>query len=374
MIVTSWFLTHSTRPRTKSELASIHEPSELMNLGDIVEKSGTLVGRDAMARPKVYITRMIPEAGIDLLRQTCDVKVNLEDRPLTRSELLENVCGQEGVIGLLTDRIDAGFLDAAEGIKGYANYAVGFDNIDIQEATKRKVPVSNTPDVLTDATAEMAWAFLLAVARRVIESDRMMRSGAWNGWGPLQFIGGDVTGKTLGILGPGRIGTAMALMSKGFRMKVLYTDSSPEKTNAVLEKELGARKVDFDQLLEGSDFISIHVPLLPQTRHLFNATAFKKMRKTAYLINTARGPVIDEADLVQALKKREIAGAALDVYEFEPEVAEGLVALDNVVMTAHTASATVSSRTNMALLAAQNLLAMLKGERPPTCLNPEIYE
>jgi glyoxylate reductase len=327
-----------------------------------------------MARPKVYVTRMIPEAGIDLLRQTCDVEVNLEDRPLTRAELLENVRGKEGVVGLLTDRIDAGFFDAAKGIKGYANYAVGFDNIDIQEATKRKVPVSNTPDVLTDATAEMAWALLFAVARRVIESDRMMRSGAWNGWGPLQFLGGDVTGKTLGILGPGRIGTAMALMSKGFRMTVLYTDSSPEKTNPVLEKELGARKVDFDQLLEESDFISIHVPLLPQTHHLFNATAFKKMRKTAYLINTARGPVINEAHLVQALKTREIAGAALDVYEFEPKVADGLVGLDNVVTTAHTASATVSSRTNMALLAAQNLLAMLDGKRPPTCLNPEIYE
>jgi len=251
---------------------------------------------------------------------------------------------------------------------------VGFDNIDLKEATKRKVPVSNTPDVLTDATAEMAWALLFAMTRRVVESDKAMRSGVWNGWGPLQFIGGDVTGKTLGIVGPGRIGTAMALMSKGFKMKVLYTGASPGEINPVMEKELGARRVDLDELLEGSDFISIHVPLEPETRHLFDSGAFKKMKKTAYLINTARGPVINEADLVQAIKDREIAGAALDVYELEPKMAEGLAALDNVVTAAHTGSATVSARKNMALLAARNLLAMLKGKRPPTCLNPEIYE
>jgi glyoxylate reductase len=317
---------------------------------------------------------MIPEAGIELLKETCDVEVNPEDWPLTRAELLENVRGRQGVIGLLTDRIDSEFFDAAAEIKGYANYAVGFDNIDIREATRRKVPVSNTPDVLTDATAEMAWALLFAVARRVVESDQVMRSGAWSGWGPLQFIGGDVTGKTLGILGAGRIGTAMALMSKGFRMRVLYTDSSAEKTNPVLEKELGARRVGIEELLEQSDFISIHVPLRVETCHLFDSTAFKKMKKTAYLINTARGPVINEADLVAALKDKEIAGAALDVYEFEPKMTEGLVALDNVVTAAHTGSATVSARKNMAILAARNLLAMLSGKRPPTCLNPEIYE
>jgi glyoxylate reductase len=327
-----------------------------------------------MIKPKVYVTRMIPEAGVDLLRGTCDIEVNPEDRPLTRQELLENVKGRQGVIGLLTDKIDSEFFDAASEIKGYANYAVGFDNIDIPEATRRKLPVSNTPDVLTDATAEMAWALLFAVARRVVESDQVMRSGAWSGWGPLQFIGGDVTGKTLGILGAGRIGTAMALMSKGFKMKVLYTDSSSDKTNPVLEKELGARSVDFEALLEESDFISIHVPLRPDTRHLFNADAFKKMKKTAYLINTARGPVINETDLVEALKEGEIAGAGLDVYEFEPKMAEGLAALDSVVTAAHTGSATASARREMAILAARNLLAMLSGKQPPTCLNPEIYE
>lgn len=326
-----------------------------------------------MAKPSVFVTRMIPKEGIELLNETCDVEVNPEDRPLTRAELLEKVRGRQGVIGLLTDRIDGEFFEAAEGIKGYANYAVGFDNIDIPAATRRKVPVSNTPDVLTDATAEMAWALLFAVARRVVESDRAMRSGAWTGWEPLQFIGGDVTGRTLGILGAGRIGTAMAMMSKGFRMKVLYTDSSPEKTNPMLEAELGAKKVLFETLLEESDFISIHVPLRPETRHLFDAAAFKKMKKTAYLINTARGPVVKEADLVEALKQGEIAGAALDVYEFEPRMTDGLAALDNAVTAAHTGSATVSARKNMAILAARNLLAMLSDKKPPTCLNPEIY-
>jgi len=327
-----------------------------------------------MARPKVYVTRRIPQAGIDLLRETCHVQVNPEDRPLIREELLENVQDRQGVMGLLTDKIDAEFFDAAKAIKGYANYAVGFDNIDLEEATKRKIPVTNTPEVLTDATAEMAWALLFATARRVVESDRVMRSGTWSGWGPLQFIGGDVTGKTLGIVGPGRIGTAMALMSKGFKMKVLYSGASAEETNPVLEKELGATSVSFEKLLESSDYISIHVPLNAQTRHLFSASAFKKMKRTAFLINTARGPVICEADLVEALTKGEIAGAGLDVYEFEPKMAEGLAALNNVVTAAHSGSATVSSRTNMALLAARNLLAMVEGMRPPTCLNPEIYE
>ncbi|TFG38177.1 MAG: D-glycerate dehydrogenase, partial [Syntrophobacterales bacterium] len=234
-----------------------------------------------------------------------------------------------------------------------------------------KIPISNTPGVLTDATAEMAWALLFSVSRRGIESDRLIRSGNWKGWGPLQFIGGDVTGKTLGIAGAGRIGTAMALKSKGFAMTVLYSDTF---TNATLEEELGATKVTFSELLEESDFVSIHVPLMPETYHLFNADVFKKMKRTAYLINTSRGPVVNEAELVEVLRLRVIAGAGLDVYEFEPEIAEGLADLDNVVITPHTASATISSRTNMSLKAAENLLAMLRRERPPDCVNPEIYD
>ena len=323
-----------------------------------------------MAKFNVYVTRLIPVEGLTLLREVCNVEINPEDRPLTREELLRNVRGRDGVITLLTDRIDGEVMDAAKGIKGFANYAVGFDNLDVRAATERKIPLSNTPGVLTLATAEMAWALLFAVARRLIESEKVMRSGTWPGWGPMQFIGGDVTGKTLGIVGAGRIGTAMALMSKGFAMRVLYTD---EVANPVLEKELGARKVPFEELLRESDFVSVHVPLMPSKRHLFNARTLALMKPTAYLINTSRGPVIHEAELVEALRRNVIAGAALDVYEFEPKMVPGLAELTNVVLAPHTASATRSSRSGMSIKAATNLLAMLRGERPPDCLNPEIY-
>jgi glyoxylate reductase len=324
-----------------------------------------------MDKPNVYVTRMIPPEGIDLLKKHCNVEINGEDRPLKRDELLKNVKGKDGILCLLTDRIDGEVFDTALTAKGFANYAVGFDNIDVEEATKRRIPISNTPGVLTDATAEMAWALLFAVCRRVVESDRFMRTGEWGGWGPLQFIGGDVTGKTLGIIGAGRIGTAMALKSKGFAMKVLYADAV---TNEVLEKEVGARKVSFEQLIKQADYVSLHVPLLPETRHLINGEVLRKMKPTAYLINTSRGPVVNEAELVAALREGEIAGAAIDVYEFEPRMVAGLTDLDNVVITPHTASATTDARTNMAVKAANNLLAMLKGKRPPDCVNPEIYE
>ena len=323
-----------------------------------------------MTRPNVYITRLIPDRGIKLLEKTCEVEINPHDRALTREELLQQIKGRDGVVGLLTDKIDGEFFDTAAGIKGYANYAVGYDNIDVPEATRRGVPVSNTPDVLTHATADMAWSLLFAVARRIPETQKIMRSGTWPGWGPLQFIGADVTGKTLGIAGAGRIGTAMALKSIGFKMPVLYTDAVQ---NPVLEKELSARRVDFAELLKESDFISVHVPLLAETRHMFNAEAFEMMKPTAYLINTSRGPVIKESDLVQALKNKVIAGAALDVYEFEPKMVEGLAELDNAVTTPHTASATTDAREGMAVLAAQNLLAMLEGKEGPSCLNPEVF-
>ncbi|MGC9325528.1 MAG: 2-hydroxyacid dehydrogenase [Desulfomonilia bacterium] len=324
-----------------------------------------------MARPKVYITRIIPREGIDLLEQHCRVEVNPEDRPVWRRELLSAVHDADGILCLLTDRIDAAVFDAAKNAKGFANYAVGYDNIDVAEATKRGIPVSNTPGVLTDATSELAWALLFSTARRIVESDRFVRSGKWNGWGPLQYIGGDVTGKTLGVLGAGKIGTAMALKSKGFDMKVLYTDT---RSNEVLEDLLGARRASFDELVVESDFISIHVPLTEDTYHLFDAEVFSKMKPTAYLINTSRGTVVNEKDLVDALQARRIAGAALDVFEFEPDISQGLAELVNVVITPHIGSATISSRTNMAIKAAQNLLAMIRGELPPDCVNPEVFE
>ena len=325
-----------------------------------------------MSRPRIFVTRRIPEAGLTRLRAGFDVVVNPDDRPLTTEELHRGVADADAVIGLLTDRIDAAFFDAAPNLKGYANYAVGYDNIDVAEATRRGIPVSNTPDVLTMATAELAWALLFAVARRVVETDAVMRSGAWTGWGPLQFIGADVSGRTLGIVGAGRIGTAMARMSAGFSMRVLYTSSSSR--NEELERDLGARRVDFDELLRESDFISIHTPLRPSTRHLFNAEAFRKMKNTAILINTGRGPVIKEDDLVAALHSGEIGGAGLDVYETEPRMAEGLKDCPNAVLLPHIGSATHSARDNMALLAAENIEAMLAGTKPPTILNPEVLK
>ncbi|GAK49827.1 glyoxylate reductase [Candidatus Moduliflexus flocculans] len=324
-----------------------------------------------MNRPKIYITRLIPQFGIDLLKATCDVEINPHDRPLTRQELLAQIKGRDGIVTMLTDKVDAEFLDAAAGVKGVANFAVGFDNMDVKEATKRGVPLSNTPGVLTNATAEMAWALLFAVCRRVVESDGVMRAGQWPGWAPLQFIGGDVTGKTLGIVGAGRIGAAMARKSRGFDMPVLYCDADQ---NEKLEQELDAKKVEFEELLAASDFISVHVPLLPETRHLFGAKQFKMMKKTAYLINTSRGPVINEAELVDALKNGDIAGAGLDVYEFEPKMVDGLKDLNNVVVAPHTGSASVSAREGMSRLVAENILAMVAGTPAPTCLNPEIYK
>jgi glyoxylate reductase len=325
-----------------------------------------------MSRPRIFITRRIPEAGLARLRAGFDVVVNPDDRPLTTEELHRGVADADAAIGLLTDRIDAAFFDAAPNLKGYANYAVGFDNIDVAEATRRGIPVSNTPDVLTMATAELAWTLLFAVARRVVETDAVMRSGVWTGWGPLQFIGADVSGRTLGIVGAGRIGTAMARMSAGFNMRVLYTSSSSR--NEELERDLGARRVDFDELLCESDFISIHTPLRPSTRHLFNADAFHRMKNTAILINTGRGPVIKEDDLVAALRSGEIGGAGLDVYEMEPRMAEGLKDCPNTVLLPHIGSATHSTRDNMALLAAENIEAMLAGTKPPTILNPEVLQ
>lgn len=321
-------------------------------------------------KPQVYVTRMIPRQGIELLQTVCDVEINPEDRPLSRAELLAKIGDKDGVIGLLTDRIDAGFFDAAPKLRGYANYAVGYDNIDVAEATRRGIPVSNTPGVLTDATAELAWALLFAVARRVVESDTVMRAGGWSGWGPLQFLGADVCGRTLGIVGAGRIGTAMALMSRGFRMPVVYSSSSGRR-NEVLEKELGAKLVSFEELLAQADYVSLHAPLTPQSRHLFNAETFRRMKSSAIIVNTGRGPLIKEDDLVVALREGWIAGAGLDVYEFEPRMAEGLAALPNTVLLPHIGSATTSTRENMALMAARNLLAMLAGDRPETCLNPE---
>ncbi|MDZ7267086.1 MAG: D-glycerate dehydrogenase [candidate division KSB1 bacterium] len=321
---------------------------------------------------KIYVTRPIPQAGLDLLRAAHPgFEMNHEDRVLTRAELLDRVRGCDGLLTLLTDRIDAELLDAAgPQLKVVANYAVGFDNIDLQAATARGILVTNTPGVLTEATADHAWALLFAIARRIPESERFLRAGKFKGWGPLMFLGGDVTGCTLGIVGAGRIGHAMALRSRGFNMRVLYTDETP---NPVLEQEIGARRVPLPELLRESDYVSLHVPLLPGTRHLINADTLRLMKPTAYLINTSRGPVVDEAALAAALRQGRLAGAALDVFENEPAVHPDLLTLENVVLTPHTASATIATRGKMATMAANNLLAGLRGERPPNLVNVEVW-
>ena len=320
---------------------------------------------------KIFVTQPIPQAGLDVLRQAYpEYQMNSEERILTRGELLNDIKGADALLTLLTDKMDAEILDAAgPRLRIVANMAVGYDNIDMKAATFRGIMVTNTPGVLTDATADHAWALLFAIARGIPESERYLRAGKFKSWGPLLFLGGDVTGRTLGIIGAGRIGYAMAMKSRGFNMKVLYTGRS---SNTKLESEIGARRAGLKELLRQSDFVSLHVPLKPETTHLIDAAALSLMKPTAYLINTGRGPLVDEAALAEALKKGDIAGAALDVFEKEPEVHPGLLALDNVVLTPHIASATIDSRSRMAVMAAENLVEGLAGRKPPNLLNPEV--
>jgi len=318
----------------------------------------------------VYVTRQIPEEGINILKKFCQtVEVNPHDRPLTYDELFRQVKGRDAILTMLSDRVDAALMNEAKSLKVIANYAVGYDNVDVKAATTKGIIVTNTPGVLTDSTADMAWALLFSIARRIVEGDKLTRAGKFIGWAPLMLLGGDLIGKTLGIIGAGRIGTAMAMRSRGWYMKVFYTTHS--NRNAVLEEMLGAKRVDLETLLKESDFISIHTSLSEKTRHLIGAKELSLMKNTAYLINTARGAVIDEAALVNALKNRQIAGAGLDVYEEEPRLKPGLAELDNVVLAPHLGSATIETRTKMAVMAAENIIAVLNKQKPKNCVNPE---
>lgn len=321
---------------------------------------------------KIYVTRVILQPGLDILHKHFKhVAVNTADHLLSREEVLANVKGLDGLLPLLTERIDGEVMDAAgPQLRVIANHAVGFDNIDVAAATRRGILVTNTPGVLTDATADFAWALLFAVTRRIVEADAFTRALKYKGWGPMMYLGGDITGRTLGIVGAGRIGQAVALKSRGFNMPVLYCGDP----NQVIEKELGARKVAFERVLAESDFVTVHVPLQDDTRHMFNAAAFKKMKKTAYFINTSRGPVHDEAALVKALQDGEIAGAGIDVYEEEPKIHPELIRQKNAVLAPHIASATIATRTKMATMAATNLVEALKGNRPPNLVNPEAFQ
>jgi glyoxylate reductase len=319
---------------------------------------------------KVLVTRKIPTPGLDLLRKEFAITVNPNDRVLTKEEIIKGIKGKDGLLCLLTDPIDREVIYTEPKLKMIASYAVGYDNIDICAATERRIPVSNTPGVLTETTAELAWALLFSVTRRIVEGDTFTRAGKFKGWAPLLMLGQDVTNKTLGIIGAGRIGTAFALKSKGFDMKVIYTD---EQRNERLECELGAKKVSLLELLKKSDYVSIHVPLMNATHHLIGERELRAMKKTAILINTARGPIVNEKALVKALKEHWIFGAGLDVYEKEPKISRELKSLDNVVLQPHTGSGTIETRTKMALIAAENLIEGLKGNTPPNCINKEVF-
>ena len=325
-----------------------------------------------MARANVYITRMIPQETIDELKKLHDVEVNELDRALTREELLKAVKGRDAIISLLTDTIDGDVLDSAgPQCKIVANYAVGFNNFDLKAATERGVVMTNTPGVLDDATATHAWALLLTTARRISESERYVRDGKWEGWAPMAFIGQDVDGKTLGVAGLGRIGKKFAKKGIAFDMDIIYTN---EHRDLAFEKEFNARFVDKETLLKESDYLSLHLPLLADTKHYIGEKELGKMKPTAILINAARGPLIDEKALVQALKNKVIFAAGLDVFEDEPKLAPGLVELENAVIVPHIASATIQTRLAMGKIAINNVISVLNGEAPQTGINPEVLK
>jgi len=327
-----------------------------------------------LTKPKVYVTRQLFPKAIQILEEVAEVEVfEGENNPIPRDLLLKKARGVDGIISLLTDRIDAELMDQAENLKVVSNYAVGYNNIEVDEATKRGIRVTNTPEVLTDTTADCAFTLMTAIARRIVEADRYIRDGKWvHAWGPKMFIGGDIHGKTLGIVGMGRIGFAMVPRARGFNMDVIYYDCvrNPEK-----EEELNIKYMTLEELLQSSDFVSMHVPLTPETRHIIGEEQLRMMKPTAYLVNTSRGPVVDESALYKALKEGWIAGAALDVHEKEPTDPDSpLLDLDNIIVTPHIASASVETRTRMAVTAATNCAAVLRGEEPPNLVNPGAKE
>jgi glyoxylate reductase len=324
-----------------------------------------------MTRPKVYITRMIAREALDIISQVAEVEVWPEELPPPYELLREKVRAADGLLSLLTDRIDAALLAAAPQLKVVSNLAVGYDNIDTTAATERGILVGNTPGVLTETTADLAFALLMAAARRVVEADTYTRQGNWKTWGPMVLLGQDIHRATLGIIGLGRIGAEMARRAGGFSMKVLYYDEY--RLGEDEERKLGVEYVpELNGLLARADFISVHVPLTPQTRHLIGAAEFDLMKPTAVFVNTSRGPVVDQRALYEALRSRRIFAAGLDVTEVEPiSPDDSLLSMDNIIITPHIASASFATRTRMAVMAAENLLAGLRGQLPPYCVNPE---
>lgn len=326
------------------------------------------------ARPRVFVAREIPDDGLRPVLDACDARVWEDELPPPRQELLRAIEGCDGVLTLLTDRVDDEFLDrAGPGLRVVSNYAVGFDNVDVAACTRRGIPVGNTPGVLTDTTADLAFALLMAAARRLPEGDRYVRAGRWKTWGPMLLLGPDVHGSTLGIVGFGRIGQAVARRAMGFGMTILYHDVM--RADPAVEAAYGAAFVPLEELLGRSDFVSLHVNLTADTRHLMNAERLRWMKPEAVLVNTSRGPVVDPGALYQALRDGVIFAAALDVTDPEPiPLDDPLLTLDNCLVVPHIASASRATRGKMAAMAAANLLAGLRGERLPTPVNPEVYE
>jgi lactate dehydrogenase-like 2-hydroxyacid dehydrogenase len=321
-------------------------------------------------RPRVFVARRIPDAGLDPIAAACDLDLWEDELPPPREALLARVAGCDGILTLLTDRVDDALLDAAgPGLKVVSNYAVGYDNIDVPACARRGIAVGNTPGALTETTADLAWALILAASRRVVEGDRYVHDGRWRTWGPLLLMGSDIHGATLGVVGLGRIGQAVARRALGFGMTVLY--SSRNQVADDLESELRATYVSLPELLERSDIVSLHVSLAPDTRGLIDAAALARMKPTAVLVNTSRGPVVDQAALAAALRDGVIASAGLDVTDPEPIPADDpLLGLENCIVLPHIASATLATRGRMAAMAAANLLAGVRGEPLPTQVHP----
>jgi len=324
-------------------------------------------------KPKVFVTRLIDQKALDMIAKVAEMEVWRDELPPPYEVLLEEVKDVDGLLSMLNDRVDFNLMDAAPKLKVISNLAVGYDNIDVTEATKRGIQVGNTPGVLTETTADIAFALLMAAARRVVEADRHVRKGKWKTWGPMILLGQDIHHATLGIIGLGRIGTEVAKRARGFNMNVLYHDIV---RNEEAERQLGIKYIsELTELLSASDFISVHIPLLPETHHLIGANEFVLMKPTAVFINTSRGLVVDQKALYEALKSGKIFAAGIDVTEVEPiSTDDQLLTLENVVITPHIASASVRTRKNMAIMAAKNLLAGLRGEVLPNCVNPEVTQ
>lgn len=324
-----------------------------------------------MKKPKVFLTRELPPKAMQRLREETELEMNKEDRVLTKEELMAGIKGKDALLCLLTDQIDNEVLSANPDLQVVANYAVGFNNIDVEAATKMGIPVSNTPGVLTETSADLAFALIMSVGRRIPEADKYIRTGQWNGWGPLQFLGTDIHGATLGIIGLGRIGKALVKRARGFGMEIKYWNRT--RLTKGEENQLGVEYHSFDEVLKVADFMSIHVAYNQETHHIISSRELDMMKPTAVLINTSRGPIVDEKALVNALQAGQIGGAGLDVFENEPQIEPELLEMDQVVILPHLGSATIATRTRMAMIAIDNLLAVFNGKEAPNLINDQIY-